>query len=48
MVHTTKPDGNPRKLMDVSKLNSFGWKAKTTLEEGIHEEYDEIKNNNWE
>ncbi|MFH6999053.1 GDP-L-fucose synthase family protein [Flavobacterium sp. FlaQc-57] len=45
---TTKPDGTPRKLMDVSKLSSFGWKAKTTLEEGIKRVYDEIKNNNWE
>ncbi|KAB2880952.1 GDP-L-fucose synthase [bacterium] len=32
---TTKLDGTPRKLMDVSKLNSLGWKAKTTLEEGL-------------
>lgn len=38
----------PRKLMDVSKLNSFGWKAKTTLEEGIQKVYDEIKDTNWE
>ena len=48
MVHTNKPDGTHRKLMDVSKLSSFGWKAKTTLEEGIHKVYDQIKNNNWE
>lgn len=45
---TTKPDGTPRKLMDVSKLSSFGWKAKTTLEEGIQKVYDEIKDTNWE
>ncbi len=31
----TKPDGTPRKLMDVSKLTSLGWKAKIGLEEGI-------------
>jgi len=48
LTDTTKPDGTPRKLMDVSKLNSFGWKAKTTLEEGIQKVYDEIKDTNWE
>jgi len=32
---TTKPDGTPRKLMDVSKLNSKGWKYTIGLEEGI-------------
>lgn len=31
----SKPDGTPRKLMDVSKLHNLGWKHKTTLEEGI-------------
>ncbi len=31
----TKPDGTPRKLMDVSRLNSMGWKAGTSLEEGL-------------
>lgn len=48
LTDTTKPDGTPRKLMDVSKLSSFGWKAKTTLEEGIQKVYDEIKDTNWE
>jgi GDP-L-fucose synthase len=32
---TTKPDGTPRKLLDVSKINQLGWKAKTSLQEGI-------------
>ncbi|HQJ47396.1 MAG TPA: GDP-L-fucose synthase, partial [Ignavibacteriaceae bacterium] len=32
---TTKPDGTPRKLMDVSRLNSLGWKYQTELDEGI-------------
>lgn len=32
---TSKPDGTPRKLMDVSKLHSLGWKHKISLEEGI-------------
>jgi GDP-L-fucose synthase len=31
----TKPDGTPRKLMDVSKLHSFGWKHKINLREGL-------------
>ena len=48
LTDTSKPDGTPRKLMDVSKLNGFGWKAKTSLEEGIQKVYDEIKNTNWE
>lgn len=30
-----KPDGTPRKLLDVSKIHSFGWKAKVPLSEGI-------------
>ena len=40
---TTKPDGTPRKLMDVSKLHSFGWKHKINLEDGIKGVYDEVK-----
>lgn len=48
LTDTSKPDGTPRKLMDVSKLNSFGWKAKTSLEAGIQKVYDEIKDTNWE
>lgn len=35
----SKPDGTPRKLMDVSKLHSFGWKASIPLEEGIEKVY---------
>ena len=34
---TTKPDGTPRKLMDVSRINALGWKAKTGLREGLVE-----------
>lgn len=40
---TSKPDGTPRKLMDVSKLHSFGWKHKINLEEGIRGVYSEVK-----
>lgn len=32
---TSKPDGTPRKLLDVSMVNDLGWKAKTSLREGI-------------
>ena len=35
MFDTSKPDGTPRKLMDVSLLTSRGWRAKTGLREGI-------------
>lgn len=45
---TSKPDGTPRKLMDVSKLNALGWKASISLEEGIKKIYEEVKNNNWQ
>jgi GDP-L-fucose synthase len=36
---TSKPDGTPRKLVDVTKLNSLGWKATTSLEEGLKKAY---------
>ncbi|WP_449506082.1 GDP-L-fucose synthase [Chitinophaga niabensis] len=36
---TTKPDGTPRKLMDVSKLHQLGWKASIALKEGITQVY---------
>ncbi len=36
---TTKPDGTPRKLLDVSRLHNFGWKHKTGLREGIEKTY---------
>jgi GDP-L-fucose synthase len=36
---TSKPDGTPRKLMDVTKIHGLGWRAKTTLEEGIPKAY---------
>ena len=38
---TTKPDGTPRKLMDVSKLNNLGWKASVSLVEGLKKLYEE-------
>ncbi|EKF50162.1 nucleoside-diphosphate-sugar epimerase [Thermosipho africanus H17ap60334] len=36
---TSKPDGTPRKLLDVSKLNKLGWKAKIDLKNGIRKIY---------
>ncbi|MBS1603621.1 MAG: GDP-L-fucose synthase [Bacteroidetes bacterium] len=42
----SKPDGTPRKLMDVSKLHSFGWKAKISLEEGLRTVYEQFKKEN--
>jgi GDP-L-fucose synthase len=38
-----KPDGTPRKLMDVSKLLNFGWKAAIPLPEGLRRVYEEYK-----
>ena len=35
----SKPDGTLRKLLDVSKINQLGWKAKTSLEEGVRKVY---------
>jgi GDP-L-fucose synthase len=39
----TKPDGTPRKLMDVGKLHSLGWKATIGLEDGLQSVYGEFK-----
>ena len=40
---STKPDGTPRKLMDVTRINSLGWKYKTELKEGIIKAYNFFK-----
>ena len=47
LTDTTKPDGTPRKLMDVSKLADLGWRSSITLEEGIGKVYNEVKESNW-
>lgn len=43
----SKPDGTPRKLMDVSKLTQAGWKARIPLEEGIRKVYEALKDETW-
>ena len=43
VYNTEKPDGTLRKLTDVSKLNSLGWKHKMDLENGIKEMYEWYK-----
>lgn len=43
----SKPDGTPRKLMDVSKLTGLGWTASIPLEQGIQMVYEEVKDGNW-
>ena len=40
---SSKPDGTPRKLMDVSKLHSTGWHHKIELEEGVRAVYEQVK-----
>ena len=42
----SKPDGTPRKLLDVTRINNLGWKPKTNLEEGIALSYKWFIDNN--
>lgn len=41
-LDTTKPDGTPRKLMDVSRLTALGWKARTPLDIGLKQAYEDF------
>ena len=41
-TNVSKPDGTPRKLMDVSRLKNLGWQYSTSLEDGIKIVYDEL------
>lgn len=43
---TSKPDGTPRKLLDVGKLEGLGWRYETELEDGIRQSYDDFLHNN--
>jgi GDP-L-fucose synthase len=36
---TSRPDGTPQKLLDVSKLSALGWRAKTPLRDGLEAAY---------
>jgi GDP-L-fucose synthase len=40
---SSKPDGTPRKVLDVSRISSLGWKPKISLEEGIKSTYEWYK-----
>ena len=40
---TSKPEGTPKKLLDVSKINSLGWSARTSLDEGIMKSYQDFQ-----
>ena len=42
---TTRPNGTPRKLLDVSKATKLGWKYRTELENGIRLAYEDFLNN---
>jgi GDP-L-fucose synthase len=44
---SSKPDGTPKKLMDISKLNQLGWVAKTTLKDGLEKTYEWFLTNNY-
>jgi GDP-L-fucose synthase len=37
---TSKPDGTPRKLLDVSRLSALGWRSRISLKDGIEQTYE--------
>jgi GDP-L-fucose synthase len=45
---SSKPDGTPRKLLDVSKLHSLGWKHSIELEQGITMVVEELESKGFE
>ena len=46
LFNTNYPDGNPRKLLDSSKINELGWKSKVSLREGLEKTYEWFLENN--
>lgn len=40
---TTKPDGTPQKLLDVSRMHGLGWRHRTTLEDGLRQTYEKVR-----
>ena len=40
---TTKPDGTPRKLLDVGRLHRLGWRHTTSLEQGIQRTWEAVR-----
>ena len=40
---SSRPDGTPRKLLDVSRMSALGWRARTRLEDGILRTYNQVK-----
>ncbi len=47
VFNTEKPDGTPRKLLDVSKLNALGWKHRIELRQGVQMVIDELESRHW-
>jgi GDP-L-fucose synthase len=47
ILDNSKPDGTPRKLIDVSRLRELGWEASISLEQGIKSVYDEVNTVDW-
>ncbi len=47
VFNTDKPDGTPRKLLDVSKLNGLGWKHRINLKEGVKMVIDDLEKSGW-
>lgn len=48
LTDPSKPDGIPRKLLDVSKLHAFGWKHRISLQEGITNVYADLADVEWQ
>jgi len=47
-LDTSKPDGTPRKLLNIDKLKNIGWQPKISLEQGVQMVYENVKNTEWD